>query len=64
LRLRAGEVAMAKDEKPVGLEEGGKRTTTGPEGAKVRDENGENRSEELDPSAPGETGTTPGSNGK
>jgi hypothetical protein len=64
MRLIAGEGAMGKDEKAVGLEEGGKKATTGPEGTKVRTENAENRSEELDPSAPGETGTTPGSNWK
>jgi hypothetical protein len=65
---------MAKDEKAVGSEEGSKAQPSGVEGGnpatagrgetRVHSGTPENSEGRLDPSAPGETGTTPGSNGK
>jgi hypothetical protein len=68
---------MAKDhEQAIGFEEGGeaKAQPSGVEGGnpatagkgetRVRSETPENATGRLNPSAPGETGTTPGTNGK
>jgi len=67
---------MGKDEQPGGMGEGGRAkaqpsgleggnpATAGPGETRVRSQTSENAEGRLDPSAPGETGTTPGSNTK
>jgi hypothetical protein len=67
---------MGRDEQAIGMEEGGRATaqSSGPEGGdpatagpgetRVQSETSENAEGRLNPSAPGETGTTPGTNGK
>src|SRR4051812_16972743 len=75
-RCGCGGGSMGKDEQAIGMEEGGRAkaqpsgpgggnpATAGPGETRVRSETSENAEGRLDPSAPGETGTTPGSNAK
>jgi hypothetical protein len=73
--MRAREVAMGKDEQAIGSEDGGsgKGQPAGVEGGDAAPAKNETRAgtpkdgdaeKRLNPSAPGETGTTPGTNGK
>jgi hypothetical protein len=67
---------MSRDEQAIGFEdggdakvqpsgvEGGNPSTAGPGQTRVKSETPENEPGRLNPSAPGETGTTPGTNGK
>jgi hypothetical protein len=67
---------MGKDEQVIGTEEGGRAkaqpsgveggnpATSGGDETRVQSKTPENAAGEVNPSAPGETGTTPGTNGK
>jgi hypothetical protein len=65
---------MSKEEQVIGSEEGsgaqpsgvdgGNPATAGPGETRVNTSTPENAEKRLNPSAPGETGTTPGPNGK
>ncbi|HEY4358912.1 MAG TPA: hypothetical protein VGN16_24410 [Acidobacteriaceae bacterium] len=64
----AAQGAMAGDGGNAGAQNSGPRgdnpATAGPGGTKVNSSTAENAEGEINPSAPGETGTTPGTNEK